>query len=144
MQITFAKTDVEKFDLSLSRALENDAFLDAFYDNFIGAGDHVAHFFTNSDMPRQKRKLRKSLENMARLIDGVPGYSMYISHLARVHHRYNIPPELYELWLDTLIQALYQSDPEFNEECEGVWRRVMKTGIDIMMMKPGTELLDSA
>ena len=106
-----ASSDIRVFHESLERVCADDSFLDLFYEGFMGSDEHVAGFFTNTDMARQKRKLRSSLQMLTKLIDDEPGADMYMGTLARVHDRYHIPPQMYLLWLDSLIDAVRQCDP---------------------------------
>ncbi len=53
-----------------------------------------------------------------------------IKHDAQ-HH--DIKPHLYLLWLDSLIAAVSDSDPLFDNKIEKAWRIVMQKGIDYMI-----------
>jgi truncated hemoglobin YjbI len=93
-------------------------------------------------MGRLKRKLQSSLHMMTMLADGIPGTEMYMGHLAKVHDRYHIPPEFFEIWLDVLIDAVKQFDTEFNDEVEAAWRKVIGKGIEIMSAGKSARVLD--
>jgi truncated hemoglobin YjbI len=127
-----------RFHASLQRACADDRFLDLFYTRFIDADERIPGFFSNTDMQRQKRKLMSSLQMMTRLVDDEPGADMYMDHLARVHDRYHIPAQMYDLWLDALIDAVRQCDTEFDDDLEMVWRDMVGRGIDIMTSTAGS------
>jgi hemoglobin-like flavoprotein len=57
-----------------------------------------------------------------------------LESLARRHGRaeLDIKPELYDLWLDRLVQAVSEADPKFDAAIEVAWRRVLQPGIDFM------------
>ena len=131
--MTGTQKDVLLFHQSLDRASAEGTFFDDFYNSFIASGEDVASFFSNTDMERQKRKMKSSLHMMTMLIDETPGADMYMEHLARVHHRYEIPASMYQVWLDALIDTVRKNDPEFSGELEQVWRRVIGKGIEIMV-----------
>lgn len=61
---------------------------------------------------------------------GVPD----LERLAQLHsrRRLDVRPELYELWLDRLIQAVREFDPLFSGETEKAWRNVMRPGVEFM------------
>ena len=44
----------------------------------------------------------------------------------------DIKPELYDLWLDRLVQAVGEFDPMFDPEIEAAWRRLLQPGIEFM------------
>jgi hemoglobin-like flavoprotein len=58
----------------------------------------------------------------------------HLERLAKLHGRaeLDITPELYDLWLDRLVQAVSEFDPMFDPEVETAWRRVLQPGIEFM------------
>lgn len=58
-----------------------------------------------------------------------------VQRMGEAHGRLNldIRPDLYELWLDSLCEAIRIHDTEFSEALERDWRRWMKVGIDLMI-----------
>jgi hemoglobin-like flavoprotein len=59
---------------------------------------------------------------------------VHLERLAKLHCRaeLDIKPELYDLWLDRLVQAVKEFDPMFNPEIETAWRHVLQSGIEFM------------
>lgn len=124
--------DLSIFHDSLNRASASGRLTDVFYDGFVSSSIDIEKIFKDSDMNRLKRKLQSSLHMMTMLADGIPGTEMYMGHLAKVHDRYHIPPEFFNIWLDVLIEAVRTFDAEFDDEIEAVWRKVIGIGIEIM------------
>jgi hemoglobin-like flavoprotein len=60
--------------------------------------------------------------------------TVHLERLAKLHSRtqMDIKPELYDLWLDRLMQAVEEFDPMFNMEIEIAWRRLLQPGIEFM------------
>lgn len=60
---------------------------------------------------------------------------LYLEYIAKRHdrHHLNIEPELYEFWLEALIDTARECDGEFDAEVEQAWRTVMRYGIDYMV-----------
>ena len=58
----------------------------------------------------------------------------YLLKLAERHGRRGaeIPPGLYSVWLDCLVETVRQFDSKFNEEVETAWRVVFSKGIKFM------------
>lgn len=123
---------VELFHASLDRATAHPDFLDTFYDRFIRSDESIEEIFTHTDMDRLKRKLKSSLRMITRQVDHEPGVDMYMEHLARLHHGYAIPPDMYTQWLDALVRTASECDPEFNPEIEAAWRDSIEPAIHIM------------
>ena len=51
------------------------------------------------------------------------------------HKQLDIKPEFYILWLDSMIKAVSEFDPQFNNEVEQAWRRFMQPAIEFMMSR---------
>ena len=66
--------------------------------------------------------------------NGKPERTVHLQRLAKLHSRaeLDIKPELYDLWLDRLVQAVKEFDPMFDPETETAWRRMLQPGIEFM------------
>jgi hypothetical protein len=66
--------------------------------------------------------------------EGNSGGYARLTHLAKRHSRQelNIRPELYDLWLASLVQAVREHDSQWTPQTEQVWRRIMQPGIAFM------------
>jgi hemoglobin-like flavoprotein len=129
-----SERDVEVFNDSLERCTRHPRFLDRFYELFLASSEAVARKFTHTDFKKQKRALRTSLYMMMLVTEGKAEGDVHLERIARRHSRseLDVKPELYELWLDCLIQAVKEFDPSFNRETEGAWRSIMRPGIEFM------------
>jgi truncated hemoglobin YjbI len=125
------------FHASLARASADPRFLDVFYDRFMAASPAIAAIFAGRDMARLKRKLGASLHLMTLAIDGAPGADMYLGYLAQVHERLEIPPAMYDRWLDALVATAADCDPAFDEALRAAWREVVGAGIRLMRTDAG-------
>lgn len=124
--------DIDQFMRSLDRASLDPQFLDVFYRGFMGQSPEIRELFRDSDMDALKHKLRATLHLTTMVAEAAPGTAMYLEHLGRVHLRLNIGIELYEVWLDSLLAAVEQCDPEFDKEIAGLWRRYLSKTIEIL------------
>jgi hemoglobin-like flavoprotein len=79
--------------------------------------------------------MRLSLRMMAMASVGSDAADLYLEYIAKQHdrHHLDIEPELYELWLEALIDTVRECDNEFNAEVEQAWRSVLRYGIDYMI-----------
>ena len=132
MCVNLPPGDCEKFHNSLEHTLACDGFLDHFYDSFIGSSDRIKEFFKHTDMTRQKRKLATTLRLITMAIDDSPGADMYLEYLGKYHRDINVTRELYDVWLDALIESARSCDPKFNDDLETLWRTAINTGIKHM------------
>ena len=129
-----AERDIELFNDSLERCTGRPGFLDRFYELFMASSEEVAAKFKHTDFRKQKKALRVSLYKMMLVREGNAGADADLERLAQLHSRrqLDVRPELYELWLDRLIQAVREFDPVFSGETEKAWRNVMRPGIKFM------------
>lgn len=127
------ETDIELFNDSLERCSSRSDFLRRFYSLFLASSDMVAKKFEHTDLKKQARMLKISLYIMM-LTSGESEREAQLERLARRHSRaeLDIKPELYDLWLDRLLQAVGEADPKFDAPTEAAWRRVLQPGIDFM------------
>ncbi len=123
------------FRSSLLRCVSNIHFLEYFYDAFIASSPDVKKAFAHSDMERQMAMLNASLYQLLNLYDKRDEHTKeYIAELGAMHgqHGHQVPAELYDLWLDSLLDAVRRCDPKYDEQVDRAWREVMQYGIDLM------------
>jgi len=125
--------DVELFNDSIERCSNGSDFLRRFYTFFLASSDTVAKKFEHTDLRKQARMLKTSLYIMM-LASGESERIVHLERIAKRHSRadLDIKPELYDLWLDRLVQAVKEFDPIFDPETETAWRRVLQPGTEFM------------
>ncbi|MDH3282965.1 MAG: globin [Gammaproteobacteria bacterium] len=128
----------EIFAASFTRAVGdtgyNDKFIQRFYDVFMGKSHDIARLFKNTNMAAQKTMLHDSLHYLLEYYrTGVP--NVHLRNIRKVHGEggANIPRRFYELWLDSLLEAVRDNDSQFDDDVERAWRRVMAPGIAYMI-----------
>jgi hemoglobin-like flavoprotein len=125
------------FDHSLERVLarqrDDKTFFEAFYDAFVAASPEVAQKFQHTDMERQRSMLQKSFYHLLSFYAS-SNADYYLDRVAISHNRshYDIQPQLYDLWLETLIATLWRFDSHCDAATELAWRLVMAPGIVYM------------
>lgn len=129
-----ADRELDEFINSLERCLANRGFLERFYELFLASSPVVAEKFRNTDFDRQKRALTSSLYVIVMALERGAAPLAYLEQIAERHGRrdLDIPPELYDGWLECLVQAAREHDPEFSDRTELLWRNTMQFGIDLM------------
>ena len=92
--------------------------------------------FADTDFARQKRMPQASFY-LVLLASEDPRYGpeRYLDHLAASHSRkgLDIGSELYDLWLDSLLEVVRQCDPEWSTEVGEAWEPMMQIGIGFML-----------
>jgi hemoglobin-like flavoprotein len=129
-----AGTHGDVFRASLKRCLSTPAFLHDFYELFMDSSAEVRNKFRNTDFPRQTRVLADSLFLMA-VASESSSESIAWKELGRLAQRHartglDIRPQLYGTWLECLLSAARQHDPEFSPDVEDAWRKALGPGIE--------------
>lgn len=128
------------FSESYKRILETGSysgdFLDDFYRRFLASSSEVASKFGKTDMTNQREMLKQSLYQMLMFLTDKQS-TEYLEKMAVRHSRkgIDIPPRLYDLWLECLIGAVRDYDSQFSDDVELAWRLVMAPGIVYMKYK---------
>jgi hemoglobin-like flavoprotein len=122
---------------SYHRCLHSEGFTTTFYEHFLAKSAEVAEKFQSTDFTRQKRMLRESLLMMVMFNRDTEGVAEEMNKLAERHNRrgLDIPSHLYDLWLDSLCEAVEQHDKEHTAALENRWRAAMRAGIDFLISK---------
>jgi hemoglobin-like flavoprotein len=124
------------FDASLARCTSQARFLDLFYEKFLKSSPKVREKFKNTDFVRQKRALKASLHMILLAAqDDDPG--KYLSDIAERHgvRELNVGAELYDLWLDSLLDTVEACDPEYRSAVRKAWEEVMMVGIHYLTVR---------
>jgi hemoglobin-like flavoprotein len=123
---------LEIFDDSLRRCTSDKRFFDRFYERFLASSPRVREKFANTDFVRQKRALKASLHLILMAAqDPEKGPDFYLREVAERHSsaQLDIGAELYDLWLDSLLASVRETDPEYGPEVEQAWESAMGIGI---------------
>ena len=119
---------------SYDRCSASDGFFDTFYDRCLAKSPEVAAKFVHTEFPKQKEILKASLFVRVRFSTCEDHPTKVVERLGASHSRQHldIPPALYDLWLDSLCEAIQQHDPEHTEALEAQWRELMQDVIGMI------------
>ena len=108
-------------------------FFQRFYENFLGSSAQVRSKFASTDMERQVAVLQKGMYHLIAFYLTRQD-NEFLRNIADTHAKphYDIPPQLYDLWLDAVIETVAVRDPEFSDDLELAWQIVMMPGIQYM------------
>jgi hypothetical protein len=129
---------LKTFDDSLRRCNANPVFLDRFYEIFLASSNLVREKFANTDFNKQKEALRLSLDAMLLAAkDEVNGPDTHLRDLAEMHssRKLNIGAGLYDDWLDSLLAAVKECDPQYSAAVHDAWEHVMTVGIRYLLSR---------
>jgi hemoglobin-like flavoprotein len=108
-------------------------FFDCFYEKFVGSSPEIKDKFRNTDMKKQKLMLRSSILYIMQLFSTHELHES-LQEIAIKHDQQHmdIRPELYDIWIECLIDTVRELDPYFDERVELAWRLVFSPGITYM------------
>ena len=122
------------FNESLDRCFSQPEFLDRFYEILLASSGEIADKFQNTELNKQKAALKTALHVLLFAHEWDLKGDAYLQGIARRHSRHDLDvrPELYDLWLDCLIEAAGEADPLFDEVIADSWRTILRSGIEFM------------
>lgn len=123
----------DSFDRVSNNTIDAMDFLQYFYKIFIEKSPKIEELFKNTSMESQKLLLKKSIQELLRFYEEKQ-VNQHLLQIGRSHasDRLNIQPKMYDLWLDTLVEAVQTFDPEYYPKVELAWRVTLTPGITYM------------
>lgn len=129
------KEDISRVRLSYGRSIAKRDFLGRFYEIFLASSPEIARKFVNTDLEKQQELLAMSVNMVILFPQENKIAKNAVGRIRESHSRsgLNIEPHLYTLWVDSLVQAVSEHDPEFNDQLEASWRKVLQIAIDYIV-----------
>lgn len=118
---------------SLNRCLRQPDFLRRFYTVFMNSDPRIARKFDNTDLEQQIHMLRHGLSCSIAYASGSTLGTSVLDRIGRSHSSrgsIRVEPWMYQTWLDSLLQAVRETDPELDERLEKRWREALGKAID--------------
>ncbi|MDA0578312.1 MAG: globin [Verrucomicrobia bacterium] len=125
---------IETFQGSFRRCQTASGFFALFYDKFLATSPEVAAHFRNTDLRKQSMVIQASFQMMLLAAMKNGAATTYLHNIAERHSRQqlNIRPALYDLWLQSLLATVAETDVEFDQRVEDAWMAVLEPGIAYM------------
>lgn len=131
----------EKFNDSYERIFSydkssngaNDDFYNLFLQIFTAKSEKISIAFNNVELKQQQKMMKASLMYLIN-VAGSKSLLPAVEHIAEAHsdNGYNIQPELYDHWLESLIDSVRAFDPKFDEDVALSWHMTVAPGISFM------------
>ena len=112
---------------------DNGDLIERFYEHFLRSSPQAVDKFAKTEMEAQQQMLRDSFKHVLSFSTKRRSDDE-LERIAGRHRRsdLDIAPALYDAWLDSLIAAVGELDPEFDSGVRTAWRIVMAPGIELM------------
>lgn len=102
---------------SYGRCLRNSGFITRFYQIFMASHPDIAGMFQHTDFSRQHPALRRGITAAITYAGGSALSKRMMTEMAQVHSRAGrapVLPEFYPYWVDSLLRAIAEHDPEYD------------------------------
>lgn len=124
---------------SYGRCLLNGGFWDSFYKHFISSSDKIARMFVNTDMAKQAKLMKTSL-NFIIMYGKDPDAAFAkgkLEEVGQIHSRgrVNVSHELYGFWVSSLLKTIKENDAGFSPQTEDAWIQVITPGLNLLKSK---------
>ena len=115
---------------SYSRCLRAPDFFALFYERLLASDPAIPPMFAKTEFPRQHKLLQHGLGLLLSYANK-PDPAL-LDRLAARHSAggIDVPPDMYGLFLESLIHAVRVSDPKFDGEIESAWREALRPGVE--------------
>ena len=115
---------------SYGRCLRAGGFIERFYEIFLASHPDIAPMFGKTDFRQQQVALRRGISIAISHAAGMAMVQRSVNEMAKVHARQGrtpVRPSLYGYWVDSLIAAVREFDPDANPALLERWRTAMGT-----------------
>lgn len=124
---------------SYIRCQENEKFFDLFYKTLLGKSEEIAAKFEHTDWVRQHNLIKLGIKS-AILYAEQPDYAFAQKNIDDIgtthsHSQWDIKPEFYPLWLDSVVETVKECDPAYSLELSDAWRKVLTPAIQLIISK---------
>jgi len=125
---------IHRVHTSLNRSLAHSRFIEIFYEIFMATDAEIRQMFEHTEFERQKKLLRKALLSAVTFAAGGEVARQRLALIRESHNRkhMNVRPELYGLWTNSLVKAVAQCDPNFDQQLDREWRAVLQPAIEFI------------
>jgi len=113
---------------SYKRVSRHPGFMDRFYQRFMASHPDVPARFEKVDMERQRFLVGRSVTMLLQHASGVDQVTGHLGETARRHGPgdLDIPPYLFDHWIDALVDTVAECDPEFHPDLRTAWHELMR------------------
>lgn len=111
-----------------------DDFFDDFYATLSEKAPGIGAMFAHVDMQQQNKLIRQGVEALISYASGHEESESQLRRVGMTHGKQglNISPELYALWVDTLVETIREYDNQADDNTDAAWRVVARGGIELI------------
>lgn len=118
---------------SYGRCLREKNFIERFYEIFMVSHPAIKPMFDKTDFNTQRLALRRGISAAIEHASGSRLTERTVKQMAEVHSRTGrvpVEPSLYGYWVESLVQAVRETDPQVTDVLLERWRKGMSKVIE--------------
>lgn len=128
---------INKVKESYGRCQNNKEFFDIFYSILLGKSEEIKLKFQHTDWIRQHHLIKLGIKS-AILYAENPDLALTQKNINNIgathsHAHWDIKPDLYPLWLDSIAEAVQKCDKEYSPDLEDAWRKTLMPAIKLII-----------
>lgn len=115
--------------------VKHDPFARTFYRHLLASDPAVRRVFANTDFERQRELFLHGIYSLIDYARGGATGRLGIRRLGKTHgpSGMNITRAMYGHWIDSLLLALEEHDPNWSPELRNTWLRVLEIGVEAII-----------
>ncbi len=117
---------------SYGRCCASSGFFDSFYQYVLASSPEIRDKFAHTNMPAQRLLLRQGILNLVMHARGMPDTKLRALGCSHARGALDIRPELYDLWLQALLQSIGEHDGQCDANTRLAWHEVLNKGISVI------------
>lgn len=126
---------VSQAEASYHRCGESGAFYTTFYRHLLASDPRIPPMFVHTEFERQHRLLKHALGLL--LIYAKRPNPTLLQRIAERHRQVGLHDELYPNFVESLVLAVSEHDPEYTPAVGDAWRSAVQPGIQFIRSRNG-------
>jgi len=120
---------------SYDRCCANGDFPATFYEIFFTKSPEIPKLFADTDFTQQKRHFRAASLLLIKYQPGDDMTKIALELIGKTHSKgeYNIRPDLYPFFLESVCEAVKKHDPQWTQEIEDQWKERVQDGVKLII-----------
>ncbi len=118
----------DQLQQSYGRCLREKNFIARFYEIFMATDPEIEAMFAKTDFNTQRMALRRGISSAIEHANGSRLAERTVLQMAQIHSRTGrvpVRPSLYHHWVESLVQAVSEIDPQADAALLELWREGM-------------------
>ena len=121
------RTRLQLAEASYHRCAESGAFYNTFYTHLLASDPRIPPMFARTEFERQHRLLKHALGLL--IIYAKHANPAMLERIAQRHQEIGVLEDLYPAFVESLVLAVAEHDPEYTPELADAWREALAPGI---------------